>query len=159
MADIYLNNDVYPSSEGRGNLSHSRNVSTLSSATLHTSTTMHSQPTEPLLNPTSPEAVAYYDQISQQPRDADGTPARMRWGTPPALEAVSEKEANAYWKARPAARRRTSSRWRWSKFVLEMVMGKSISLVNVFGGDSFAWICYFIRFFPNCSLNICFTAA
>jgi len=57
--------------------SHSRDLSTISSATLHTNTTVHSQPTEPLLRPTTPQAGQHYDIPSHQSRDS--TRLLPRW--------------------------------------------------------------------------------
>ncbi|TEB33904.1 hypothetical protein FA13DRAFT_118995 [Coprinellus micaceus] len=69
MSAVYLHNSIYHSrdisTEDRSNFPHSRNLSTVSSATLLTNTTHHSQPTEPLLpHSTSPQA-SDYDIVSR----------------------------------------------------------------------------------------------
>ncbi|KAJ3510576.1 hypothetical protein NLJ89_g4594 [Agrocybe chaxingu] len=127
MAAVYLHNALYARNppEPRDSLVHSRNLSTISSATLLTSTTVHSHPNEPLLHPTAtaPATAAYFEQLSRQPRNPDGTPARLRWddrvtldgGHPPGLGE----------KGRPWRRgriRRPEGPWGWAKMALEIVM-------------------------------------
>ncbi|KDR78295.1 hypothetical protein GALMADRAFT_245399 [Galerina marginata CBS 339.88] len=94
MAAIYLHNAVYSRTpQETRETEHSRNLSTISSVTLHTSTTLHSQPTEPLLQPPLPsETAAYYDQVNDQPRNPDGSPTQLRWDDQPTPNsAVGEK--------------------------------------------------------------------
>ncbi|KAF8970697.1 hypothetical protein BDZ97DRAFT_1914577 [Flammula alnicola] len=125
MAAIYLHNAIYAGnpSELRDTLEHSRNLSTISSATLLTSTTLHSQPTEPLLHTptTGAAAESYFDQISRQPRNPDGTPARLHWDDPLVLNidphAVGEKNR---WRRKSGG---LSPRWKKVKLILEIVIG------------------------------------
>jgi hypothetical protein len=131
MAAICLHN-VLPAqnpSDQCDILEHSRNLSTISSATLFTTTTHHSQPTEPLLQPSVPgeAAESYFDQVARQPRNPDGTPARLQWNDSNALETdpivVGEK-------GRGRGRRigKRSQRWKRVKQILEIIMGVFIFL-------------------------------
>ncbi|KAF9563231.1 hypothetical protein CPC08DRAFT_760993 [Agrocybe pediades] len=73
-------NHSYEASDPQSTLVHSRNLSTVSSATLHTNTTLHSQPYEPLLRPISPGSGEYYDVVSQQSRQqSDRILSLPRW--------------------------------------------------------------------------------
>ena len=58
--------------------SHSQEVSPISSATLHTYATLHSQPTEPL-RPTTPQTGQNNYVPSQQPRKFERSPGLPRW--------------------------------------------------------------------------------
>ena len=76
--------------------SHSRNVSTISS-TLHTNTTVHSQPTKPLLRPTTPEAGQYRDGPSHPSRNSEISLGLPQWSRSHVMSShaapiVSEKE-------------------------------------------------------------------
>ncbi|KIM41845.1 hypothetical protein M413DRAFT_445054 [Hebeloma cylindrosporum] len=125
MAAIYLHNALSARnpSEQHDILEHSRNLSTISSATLLTSTTLHSQPTEPLLQPAVPEEVAesYFDQVARQPRNPDGTPARLHWNDSHALETdpmrVGEKG-----RGRERGIGKRTKRWKRVKEILEIIM-------------------------------------
>ncbi|KAF8808746.1 hypothetical protein BYT27DRAFT_7164032 [Phlegmacium glaucopus] len=61
--------------------SHSRDLSIVSSATLHTNTTttVHSQPIEPLLRPTTPRAGHDHDVSSHQSRNPETLLGLPRW--------------------------------------------------------------------------------
>ena len=60
--------------------SHSRDLSTISSATfVNTNTTAHSQPTEPLLRPTTPQVGKCYDVSSHRPRSSERSLRLPRW--------------------------------------------------------------------------------
>ena len=76
--------------------SHSRKVSTISS-TLHTNTTVHSQPTEPLLRPTTPEAEKYRDGTSHRLRNSEISLGLPQWSQSHVMRShaapiVSDKE-------------------------------------------------------------------
>ena len=76
--------------------SHSRKVSTTSS-TLHTNTTVHSQPTEPLLRPTTTEAEKHRDGTSHRLRSSEISLGLPQWSqshvvSSHAAPIVSDKE-------------------------------------------------------------------
>ena len=122
MADTcshILNNASTPSAP-----SHSRDVSTISS-TLHTNTTVHSQPTEPLLRPTTPEARRHRDTPSHPSRSSERSLGLPGWSqshimSSHAVATVSEKGFK-----NPLKRVKLL---RWIKNGLAIVMGKLISL-------------------------------
>lgn len=132
MAAVYLHNQVYAqnSSEPRDILEHSRTFSTISSATLFTNTTLHSQPTEPLLQ-TTPRATvhtdSYFAPIAGESRNPDGTPGRIRWEDPLALDGDPTSE-----KSRWQGGRRKPARWRRRvKLILDIVIGKSATFLHI----------------------------
>ncbi|KAF9484177.1 hypothetical protein BDN70DRAFT_872875 [Pholiota conissans] len=121
MAAVYLHNQIYaqnPSEPRSDILEHSRNFSTISSATLLTNTTLHSQPTEPLLH-TTPRAAIHTDSyLPDQSRNANVPPARLRWEDPLAVDTDITSE-----KSRWQGVRRKPARWkRRLKYVLEIVI-------------------------------------
>jgi hypothetical protein len=100
--------------------SHSRNVSIISS-TLHTNTTVHSQPTEPLLRPTTPKAEQYCDGPSHRPRNSEIALGQPRWSqshvmSSHAVPIVSDKGLK-----KPLKRVKLL---RWIRNGLAIVMGK-----------------------------------
>jgi hypothetical protein len=124
MAALYLHNAIHStetSSSSRSPSSpHNRNISTISSTTLRTSTSEHSHPTEPLLHSGTSESVAYLDLLSRQPvyphgpqpthsrsLSLDGDPATMR-------------ERKGYWERTVKRRLRRLKLWKGS---LELVLG------------------------------------
>ncbi|KAF8154224.1 hypothetical protein B0H34DRAFT_720981 [Crassisporium funariophilum] len=122
MAALYLHNAIYsrnPSEPQENTFAHSRNLSTISSATLQTSTTLHSQPHEPLLRPTSPRAANYFNQLERIPRNPDGTPARLRWDDQLELDSGNTGEKKGYWGRNT---RRPVGRWKWLRLSLEIVL-------------------------------------
>lgn len=131
MAAIYPHNALpaQDPSDQRDILEHSRNLSTISSATLLTNTTHHSQPTEPLLQPAVPGEVAesYFDQVARQPRNPDGTPSRLQWNDSHALETDPIVMGE---KGRGRGRRiwTRSQRWKGVKQILGILMGMFIFL-------------------------------
>lgn len=123
MAAAYLNNAFYAPevSEPRGAFPHSRNISTVSSATLHTSTTLHSPPTEPLLPPSAPGTEGYYEVLSRQSRGASRSSVHLRWDQSTAVDGTPLKgEDRGLWNRVMQAK---LSRWKWLKAVLEAVIG------------------------------------
>ncbi|KAF8150002.1 hypothetical protein B0H34DRAFT_732058 [Crassisporium funariophilum] len=100
---------------------HSRNMSTISSATLQTSTTLHSQPNEPLLRPMTPRSAEYYDVRSHQSRSSDRSLALPRWSQSRIMSrrpsAVDEKRS--YSERNP---RRRVKVLRWTKNAVEFIM-------------------------------------
>jgi len=115
---------VSDSSEPQSTLVHSRNLSTISSATLHTSTTLHSQPYEPLLRPITPGS-GHYDVVSRQSRPSERILSLPRWSRSqsnvmshsPILD-----EKKEYVTERKS--RTPGQMLRWSKKALETIMGK-----------------------------------
>ncbi|KIM39846.1 hypothetical protein M413DRAFT_446765 [Hebeloma cylindrosporum] len=75
----YTANHSSEPSDPQSTLAHSRNLSTISSTTLHTNTTLHSQPYEPLLRPISGGSGEYYDVVSHQSGISDRILALPRW--------------------------------------------------------------------------------
>ena len=125
MAAVYLHNalSTRDPSDQPDITEHSRNFSTVSSATLLTTTTHHSQPTEPLLQPAVPGEVteSYFDQVVRQPRSPDGTPARLQWNDSHALETdlfVAGEKGRG--QGRTLGKR--SRRWTKVKKILEIIM-------------------------------------
>ncbi|KAF9552306.1 hypothetical protein CPC08DRAFT_714729 [Agrocybe pediades] len=125
MAAVYLHDAKLSQTPSQNPVTadHARHLSSLSSATLHTNTTLHSQPTEPLLPPLTAGAdeatLAYYEQLSRQPRNPDGSPAHLRWDVLPVLQTnptavVAKKE--------PSRRRKPGRRRRRVKFVLQAII-------------------------------------
>ncbi|KAF8910657.1 hypothetical protein CPB84DRAFT_1764285 [Gymnopilus junonius] len=108
-------------SEPQSTLVHTRNISTVSSTT-HTSTTLHSQPYEPLLRPITPASGEYYDVASHQSRTSDRILSLSRWSrsnvdrrTPSVHD-----EKKVYPEERP---HRKFNLLRWSKNTLQIVLG------------------------------------
>lgn len=124
MAAAYPNNALYTSevSEPRGAFPHSRNLSTVSSATLHTSTTLHSPPTEPLLPPSAPGTEAYYEVLSRQSRGASRSSVHLRWDQNTTVDGTPPKgESRGLWNRVVQVK---LSRWKWLKAGLEAVIGE-----------------------------------
>ena len=125
MAATYshiLNNASIPS-ESRVP-SRSRNISTISS-TVHTNTTLQSQPTEPLLRPPIPEAGQYRDGPSHRSRSSEMSLGLPQWSQRHVMNShaapiVSEKERI---RKNPLKRVKLL---RWIKNVLAIVMGKFV---------------------------------
>ncbi|KAF8968122.1 hypothetical protein BDZ97DRAFT_1916343 [Flammula alnicola] len=109
------------SSEPQSTLVHSRNISTVSSATLHTSTTLHSQPYEPLLRPTTPASGEYYDVASHQSRHSDRILALPRWSPSNVISRDPSivKEKKEYTERKSRGR---TTLLRWSKNTLQTLM-------------------------------------
>lgn len=99
---------------------HARNFSTLSNATLFTSSS-HSQPTDPLLQPTveSTRTEDYYDQITRPSRNDPGTP-RLRWNEP--LAYIGTQDPMSEKSGLPTRVKR--SFFRHAKFLFKLMIGK-----------------------------------
>ncbi|TFK36062.1 hypothetical protein BDQ12DRAFT_687244 [Crucibulum laeve] len=125
MAALYLHNALHStesSETARGpSYHHSRNLSTVSSTTLHASTSGHSQPTEPLLYTQAPISSVYYDFPDQIPREEEQPPI-LEWAQTLTLEGdpVSPREKRSLWELSTRRRLKRMRRWRW---ILVLVKG------------------------------------
>lgn len=128
MAAVYLHNALYtrnPTDNPREISTHSRNISSLSNATLFTNGTHNSYPTEPLLA-SSPVAEEDVDQTTS-PRDANVSQAQLRWDNPSVhLESPSPSEKVGCASGMKARR----ARWRAMRLVLEFIAGKRFSCLQ-----------------------------
>ena len=132
MAALYLHNALFtteppspppPSISRRqhaGRVPHDRHISSQSSVTLHTSTSEHSHPTEPLLQG---ESSAYRDLLSRQPPHPSGP--RTGWETALSLEAepVSNSERR---KLSDLSLRKRIRRLRWASKGVLYLMGEAL---------------------------------
>ena len=107
--------------------SHSRDVSTISS-TLHTNTTAHSQPTEPLLRPKTPEAGQYRDAPSHRSRSSDRSLRLPQWSQSHVMSSHAAPIVNEKGLKNPLKR---VKQLRWIKKGLAIVMGKHISTLSL----------------------------
>lgn len=127
MAALYLHNAIHTSEPSNSSYNshppHNRNVSTVSSATLHTSTSEYSHPTEPLLR--SSTSIAYLDLLSRQPSHPSGPQAG--WTTSLSLngDPVTERERKDFREHHVKQRLRLLKRFKSS---LEFAMGRHCSL-------------------------------
>ena len=103
-------------------LSHSRDVSAISS-TLHTNTTVHSQPTEPLLRPTTPEAGKYRDVPSHRSRSSERSLRLPPWSQSHVMSSHAAPIVSEKGFKNPLKRVKLL---RWIKNGLAIVMGKLI---------------------------------
>lgn len=117
------------SSEPQSTLVHSRNLSTVSSATLHTNTTLHSQPHEPLLRPITPASGEYYDVGSHPSKDSDQNLALPRWSQIVSRDPSVLKEKKSYTERNPSRPLTRTLVRQWSKRLLQTILGES-TLVN-----------------------------
>lgn len=124
MAAVNLLNALYARNPAQTENSfvHSRNISTISDATFFTSTTLHSQPTEPLLLGTTPQTD---DQLHHIPRNTD-IEGRGRFPCEEPLmiddNPMNKSEKRGYW-ARNCPR--YSKRWKWLKLGSQGSLGGS----------------------------------
>jgi hypothetical protein len=106
MAALYLHNALHsPDSSTLSRttpLPHNRNISAVSSATLYTSTSEYSHPTEPLLRAGTSEALAYRDLLSQQPTYPD----EHRTADLPLDNGIPLREETSLWHQAVKRRRR-----------------------------------------------------
>lgn len=103
--------------------SHSRDVSTISSTLVHTNTTVHSQPTEPLLRPTTPEAGQHRDVPSHPSRSSERSLGLPGWSQSHIMSSHTEGIASEKGFKNPLKRVKLL---RWIKNGLAIVMGKLI---------------------------------
>lgn len=102
--------------------SHSRDVST-NSSTLHTNTTVHSQPIEPLLRPTTPKAGQYHDVPSRRSGSSERLPGLPRWSQSHVMSSHAAPIVSEKGLKNPLKRVKLL---RWIKNGLTIVMGKLI---------------------------------
>lgn len=131
MAALYLHNALFtseppshpPPSFARrplsGRVPHDRQLSSQSSVTLHTSTSEHSHPTEPLLHG---ESSAYRDLLSRQPVHPSG--AGTGWEAALSLDAepVSTSERR---RLSDLVLRKRMRRLRWASKSVLYLMGEA----------------------------------
>ncbi|KDR76223.1 hypothetical protein GALMADRAFT_139952 [Galerina marginata CBS 339.88] len=111
---------TYEPLEPQSTLVHSRNLSTVSSVTLHTNTTFHSQPYEPLLQPIASAPREHHDVISHQSRHSDRILSLPRWSQSNVMTSPSiHDEKVLYTERKPRGGARLL---RWSKNVLQTIM-------------------------------------
>jgi len=122
---VYLHNALYARTpqEAEISLIHSRNLSTFSNATCFTSTTIHSQPTEPLLPTTARQTANYEDQLDHIPRNRDETTGCGAYEDPLMIDEnpVNEAGKMGYWARN---RQRPSKRRKWFKLGLQASLGE-----------------------------------
>ena len=110
--------------------SHSRDVSTISS-TLHTNTTVHSQPTEPLLlRPTTPEAGQCRDVPSHRSRSSERSLGFPGWSQSHVMSSHAAAIVSEKGSKNPLKRVKLL---RWIKNGLAILMGKLIFYLYVWG--------------------------
>ncbi|KAF6749660.1 hypothetical protein DFP72DRAFT_970008 [Ephemerocybe angulata] len=115
MSAVYLHNSLYNQEaiEGRPNFPHSRNLSTVSSATLQTSTTLH-EPLLPYNNRGAPQE-SYFDVRSRNTR-----PDLTGHDNPFGDKTIVQDERQGFLSS---LRRRPLSGMRWLKIGLDVVIG------------------------------------
>lgn len=123
MAALYLHNAIFIPEPSDATSPHTRNLSTLSSGTLHTTTSEHSHPTEPLLQSTTSESVAYLDLLSRQPTHPNASQRSPDWDTGLSLDgdAATARERKGYWEQ---SIRKRLKRLKAMKGTLEAVIGE-----------------------------------
>lgn len=126
MSAVSLHNSIYyrDSTDGRPNFAHSRNLSTVSSATLLTNTTLHSQPTEPLL-PHNSHPQGSDDHVVSRTTRTHFAPKRehdFQNSTAPSSE---ERDI------RSILRRKPLRAMRWLKTGLDVVIGEFLMASSV----------------------------
>ncbi|KJA24954.1 hypothetical protein HYPSUDRAFT_456805 [Hypholoma sublateritium FD-334 SS-4] len=138
MAAVYLHNEIFAGSpsQPRDIQEHSRNISTISSATLVTNTTLHSQPHEPLLQQTALHVTAQTETYNPYPpHNLAGPSTHLRWGDTPVVQS-EPKSLNE--KSRWDVIRRESTRWSKIVTVILDILIAAWSIYNT--------IRYFIAF-------------
>jgi hypothetical protein len=120
---------------------HSRNLSTVSSVTLHANSSLHSTPREPLLPPIS-GSLAACDVISYHSRLSPvlSTP---RWSQNILKQSFSRDEKI---KSTDSNAQRQSKRLRWVKIGLETAMGMCCSILVLC-----CIYTYFLQSFGHCT--------
>lgn len=128
MAALYIHNAIHsmePSHSPHLPSPHNRNISTVSSSTLRTSTSEYSHPTEPLLHSGTSGSLAYLDLLSHQPVYPHGA-------EPPHSRSISfdgdpntMRERKGYWERTIRTRLRRLKLW---KGLLELVIGACMNV-------------------------------
>ena len=128
-AALYLHNALFASETpsppvmarrpSYGRLPHDRNLSSVSSTTLRTSTSEHSHPTEPLLH-TPYSDSAYHELLTRQSGHPDRPVAA--WETALSLDSEphSQREQRRIWELEV---RKSLRRLRWFRRILLLVIG------------------------------------
>ncbi|KAI0331335.1 hypothetical protein GY45DRAFT_629593 [Cubamyces sp. BRFM 1775] len=98
---------------------HTRQLSSVSSVTLQTSTSEHSHPTEPLIHPGSSESSVYLDLLARQPTHPSSPPPTSTRGLTLQGDPVTPRERRNIWEK---AIRRRLKRLRWAGRVLLVVI-------------------------------------
>ncbi|KII90062.1 hypothetical protein PLICRDRAFT_40243 [Plicaturopsis crispa FD-325 SS-3] len=132
MAAIHLHNALFApdpedstrrvahrSSSGSFAREHGRHTSSQSMATLRTSFSEHSYPTEPLLDPSNSGSLAYRDLLARQPMHPSGPQPGWDLGLTLTGDQATMEERKGHWEERVRRRLRTLSA---TKIALEVVM-------------------------------------
>ncbi|KAF9477915.1 hypothetical protein BDN70DRAFT_77863 [Pholiota conissans] len=102
---------------------HTRNLSTVSSATLLTNnTTLHSPPYEPLLRPISPSSAEYYDLHIHSSKESDRNLALPRFSQNNILSREGTNSASQGHKPSLSHPRTRFQLRRWGKRILQTIM-------------------------------------
>jgi hypothetical protein len=133
MSTVYRHDPAYgrDSMHVRGGAAlppHSRNISTLSAATVQSSSTYYSHPTEPLLPPSGSLGETYRDDSAATSRaDLQASGHAQAWpSSHPSDQDLSREKRGFTTDKKGSARQRSSStrRWRWTKAGLELALGE-----------------------------------
>lgn len=134
MAAVDRVNTLYgqDSRGSQNSLLHSRDLSTISNVTLFTSTTLHSQPTEPLLHSTTPQSINYDDslQLDSMPKNRDETIRRLPCEAPLMIDDSIMNAEKRNYRDRARNCRRPLERWKWLKLGLQACLCKLIPNLN-----------------------------
>ncbi|KAJ2965894.1 hypothetical protein NUW54_g13963 [Trametes sanguinea] len=98
---------------------HMRQLSSVSSVTLQTSTSEHSHPTEPLIHPGSSESSVYLDLLARQPTHPSSPPPTRGTGLTLQGDPVTQRERRNIWER---AVRRRLQRLRWAGRALTVII-------------------------------------
>ena len=109
-------------------VAHSRNLSTVSSVTLHANTSLHSTPHEPLLPPISQGSLGACDVISYHSR-LSPVISPPRWSQNNLKQSFLRDEKI---KSTDSTTQRQSKRLRWVKIGLETAMGMYCSILVLY---------------------------
>ena len=126
MAALYLHqalfaNDTPPPTAQPYRNSRGAYDLSLSTATLRTSSSEHSHPTEPLLTGPYAPSIAYQDILANQPVLSEANRTSWTTGLSLAGDPVTSTERKRQWERLV---RKKLRRLRWAKRVLEAIIGK-----------------------------------